>query len=460
MATDGKMSSSPTHPMPRSGCISNPHDGDWVTARRSPVWSAARTVLLADLDGDHEDEVFVLSEQEKQIGQCEFARGRLSFPTPLPIVGEPVAMALSDLDGNTTPELLYMSRTKPGADTFELRALVRDKKTGAFEPYKWGDVRSVPLAGIRAVPAAIKSLDINNDGQADLLIFNSYDPPQLLLGKKGGPPQPYTGGLGPLTGAKPEGVSLMNLEGPAVIVAQNTFARRISLDAKSHWEIKDQYNAGRNSAQVLGAAALDLDGNDSKEIALFDRTSKSLLILAQKDGVYRPSGQLLVGAVNFQGLHVADFDGDGRDDLLIAGSDRFGVLQTGQKGQRLKAIASYESKRNEARLADLATGDVNGDGCPDVIYTDIGEQSLEIATFAGDKDLIPAINFKIFERKTFHGGGDMIEPRDMGIGDVDGDGRADLILVVHDRVLVYRQDPGHSPSKPESKPPVAARSTR
>ena len=73
--------------------------------------------------------------------------------------------------------------------------------------------------------------------------------------------------------------------------------------------------------------------------------------------------------------------------------------------------------------------------------------------------MIPAINFKIFERKTFHDGGDMIEPRDMAIGDVDGDGRADLILVVHDRVLVYRQDPGHSPSKPESKPPVAARST-
>ena len=49
-------------------------------------------------------------------------------------------------------------------------------------------------------------------------------------------------------------------------------------------------------------------------------------------------------------MHVADLDGDGRDDLLIAGTDRFGVLQTGRKGQRLKTIATYESKRNEARL--------------------------------------------------------------------------------------------------------------
>ena len=106
-------------------------------------------------------------------------------------------------------------------------------------------------------------------------------------------------------------------------------------------------------------------------------------------------------------MHVADFDGDGRDDLLIAGTDRFGVLQTGQKGQRLKTIASYESKRNEAKLADLAVGDVNGDGVPDVVFVDIGEQSLEIASFAGDKDLVPAITFKIFERKTFRNVGDI-----------------------------------------------------
>ncbi len=425
-----------------------------------PSLVGARTVHLADLDGDHRDEVYVLSEQEKQIGRSDFARGRLSFPTPLPIVGEPVGMDLADLDGDKTPEILYVSRTKPGGDSFEMRALVREKKTGTFGSYKWDGAASVALAGVKSAPAAVESLDINHDGQADLLIFNQYGPPQLLLGRKGGTPQPYTGGLGPLTAATPAGVRFMNLDGPALIVAQNTFARRIVLDPKGHWDIKDQYNSGRNSAQILGAAALDLNGDGSKDIVLLDRTSKSLLFLTKKDGVFRPSGSLLVGSINFQGLHVADFDGDGRDDLLIAGSDRFGVLQTGLKGQRLKTIASYEAKRNEARFADLATGDVNGDGCPDVIFSDIGEQSLEIATYAGDKDLIPAIIFKIFERKTFHGAGDMIEPRDMGIGDVDGDGRADMVLIVHDRVLVYRQDAGPTTPKPGVKPPVAARTPR
>src|SRR5262249_22561960 len=156
------------------------------------------------------------------------------------------------------------------------------------------------------------------------------------------PLQPFAGGLGPLSGATPASVGQMSLDGPALLVAQNTFARRILLDEKGHWDIKDQYNSGRNSAAIQGAAALDTDGDGTKEVVLLARTSKSLLFLTRKEGVYRPGGNLPVGSINFQGLHVADFDGDGRDDLLIAGSDRFGVLQTGQKGLRLKTIASYE----------------------------------------------------------------------------------------------------------------------
>ena len=32
------------------------------------------------------------------------------------------------------------------------------------------------------------------------------------------------------------------------------------------------------------------------------------------------------------------------------------------------------------------------------------------------------------------------EPRELAIGDLDGDGRDDLALIAHDRVLIYRQE--------------------
>jgi hypothetical protein len=415
-------------------------------------------VRLAHPAAQAKEEVYVLSEQEKQIGRSVFENGRLSFPAPLATTGEPVAMDVVDLDGDKAPEILYVARTKPGGDAFELRALTRNK-AAALEPRKWGEVDCVPLPGLTAVPTAIKAVDVNHDGQPDLVVFKDYGSPVLLLGEKGGPPRAFTGSLGPVSSIAPAGLSLMTLDGPAVIVAQNTFARRILLDPDGHWDIKDQYNAGRNSAQILGAAAVDTDGDNVKEIVLLDRTTKSLLFLALKNGVYRPAGSMLVGSINFSGFHVADLDGDGKDDLLIGGTDRFGVLQTGRKGQRLKSIADYESKRNEARLADLAAGDLNADGTPDIVFSDIAEQSLEIATYAGDTELLPAITFKLFEKKTFRNIGDVVEPRDMAVSDVDGDGRADIVLVIHDRVLVLRQDPGksgaktdHATSEPGSKP--------
>ncbi len=254
-----------------------------------------------------------------------------------------------------------------------------------FKGYSWGPLEQVNIPGLGGPPVELKTIDVNRDGLMDFLVFTGYGSPILLIGGPSQPPKAFTGSLGPMAAATPSGLSLMDLNGPALIVAQNTFARQIQLDSKGQWQIKAQFNSGRSSAVIQGAAALDIDGDGKKEIALLDRTSKSLLFLSQKDGVYRPGGNLAVGSLNFEGLHVADLDGDGRDDLLIAGSDRFGVLQTGSKRQRLKTIASYESKRSEARLSDLATGDVNGDGVPDVVFTDVAEQMLEIATYAAPR---------------------------------------------------------------------------
>ncbi|MCA1684735.1 MAG: VCBS repeat-containing protein, partial [Planctomycetia bacterium] len=367
-----------------------------------PGLVGGRTVRLADLDGDGKAEVYVLSEQEKQIGRSVLSDGRLTFPTPLPLTGEPVALEVADLDGDKTPEILYVARTRAnGNDEFTLRAVKREKSS-TFIPFRWGQDDGVPLKGLPGVPLALRVVDVNRDGQPDVLIFNAFGAPTLLLGRSGGePPAAAGGGLGPLAGITATGLTVADLNGPALIVAQNTFARNLFLDKEGRWEVKDQYDTDRGSAQVVGAAALDTDGDGKKEIVLLDKASKSLLFLDLKDGVYRPGGSLSIGAVDFQGMHVADLDGDGRDDLLVAGTDRFGVVITGRKGQRFKPLASYESNRPEAKLNDLVAGDLNADGHPDIVLVDTAEHFVEIVTYGGHSDLTRALSFKVFERKSF-----------------------------------------------------------
>ena len=419
--------------------------GGLGTSQSFPGLVGGRTVRAADLDGDGKSEVYVLSEQEKQIGRSTLDDGRLTFPTPLPISGQPVALDVANLGGDPAPEIVYVARTKPkGPDVYELRALTREK-SGTFLPFRWGQDDAVVLKDASDAPAAIRVLDVNRDGQADVLVFNASGVPTLLLGRSGGePPAPAGGSLGQLAAVSPAGLTLTDLNGPALLVAQNSFARNILLDKQGNWQIKDQYDTERASAQVEGAAAIDTDGDGVKEVVLLDRTSKSLVFLALKknEKVYRPAGTLSVGPIDFKGMHVADFDGDGRDDLLLAGTDRFGVVLTGRKGLRFKPLASYESSRHEARLADLAVGDLNRDGQPDLLLTDTAEHFIEIVAYQGPSKLNLALSFKVFERKSFRGGMDVIEPRDLAIGDVDGDGGDDLVLIVHDRVLIYRQDSG------------------
>ncbi len=97
-----------------------------------PALVGGRTVRLADLDGNGKDEVIVLSEQEKQIGRSVLDEGRLTFPTPLPISGEPVALDVADLDGDRTPEVLYVARTKTnGTEHYSLRGV------SARRPVAW-----------------------------------------------------------------------------------------------------------------------------------------------------------------------------------------------------------------------------------------------------------------------------------------------------------------------------------
>ncbi|MFO0907643.1 MAG: VCBS repeat-containing protein [Isosphaeraceae bacterium] len=409
-----------------------------------PSLVGGKTVKLADFDGDRRAEVIVLSEQEKQVGRSVLSNGRLTFPSPLPVSGEPVALEVADLDRNGDPEVVYVSRRAiAGANPeFTLRALQREK-SGKFVPYRWGQDDSVLLKGVSDSPVGLRIVDANQDGPVDFLLFNSFGPPTLLLGRVGGePPAPAGGGLGPLAGVGPSGLTIADVGGPAMLVAQNTFARNIRLDGSGTWEVKDQYNTGRGNSQVVGVAALDTDGDGKKEILLLDRSRKSLLYLEEKESVYRPAGALSVGAIDFQGMHVADLDGDGRDDLLIAGTDRFGVVLTGRTGQRLRTIASYETNRSDAHLADLIVGDLNADDHPDLALIDTEDHLVELVSYAGQAELVRSLSFKVFESKSFRGGGGGSEPRDLAVGDVDGDGRADLVLIAHDRVLVYRQDAG------------------
>jgi hypothetical protein len=78
----------------------------------------------------------------------------------------------------------------------------------------------------------------------------------------------------------------------------------------------------------------------------------------------------------------------------------------------------------------------------ELVAVDPEQNVVEIlARDPATKAWVSQLHFKVFEADQHYQGkkGSPLQPRETVIADVTGDGKNDLILLVHDRVLVYPQ---------------------
>ncbi len=406
-----------------------------------PSFLGVEQVRVSDIDSDGKAEVFVLSNEERSIGLCRLEKGRLSFPASLPVTGEPVAFELADLDRDGNDELIYLELIKRGK--YGLHRLTQPNGGDWTTAAVGGGDHEISLG---SEPAYMQSLDANQDGRPDfLLVSGTGRESTLLVTNEQGSPQvaEATGGL-QLGDVERGAVYSGELEQPVTLVAQENFARNVLLDEENRWQVLDQYNPAESKAKVSGVATLDLDGEPGNELVMIDTGVNKLRILRKEGEQYQPWEQVDLGSFPYIAAEVADLNADGRDDLLLFGGQRFLTLYAGQRPPELKDVLTFESKLDDVFFNDLAAGDLNGDGQPDIAAFDLRKHNVEIITPRGEQ-LMHGINFKVFDEKSFsRRGGGGAQPREGVIADVTGDGRDDLILLVHDRVLIYPQDDGTS----------------
>ncbi len=411
-----------------------------------PGLAGTSQARLADFDGDKRDELLVLSPQEKAVGISRLVAGRLSFPETLPIVDEPIALEAADLNSDARPEIIYISRKREGRSSrYDLRALVRDEN-GQWKPYLFGSGKVGNLSlGDSATPTRIAQLDANGDGRSDFLIFLGSDRPPLLYSTNSdGVPIPVSaqGGI-QLGEVSPGAIFIERAEKPLVLAAQGNFTRNLQLDDKQQWRVLDQYNAAESNARIVGAAALDLDDKPGREIVMVDAGIRKLRVLRQEGNVHRPWREVEIGAFPYESLRVADLNADGRLDLLLFGRGKFGVLYAGRTDPTLQELSSFETKLEKSFPADIVAADLNGDARIDFAVIDTQSHFVEILDSTAEKGLRHAMHFKLFEEKSFQDSERSgTEPRESAAADVTNDGRTDLILLTHDRVLVLPQDEG------------------
>jgi hypothetical protein len=436
---------------------------------RFPAFADIASLSVGDVDGDGQAELAVLSVKEKVIGLSEFENERLSFPKPVDLVGEPLAMELADIDHDGSIDCLYISRD--ANNTAFIRVIYNShiaekkvksldellaawKETGEAEP-------ALELKKLTANPEGLKVLDVDQDGLQDVLIFVKYEAPTLVHQKRKGEFEVVdrAGAQSSLIKEASLGsIGIGNVDtraGKELLVAQKNFARSLIFAEGKSWTIIDQYNAKSKENQISAVAAFDMDeeGVEGRPaIMLLDGQKGQLQILRAGDNkTYRFEKELDVGrwnAATHLKMDFAALTGSGVKSILLFDSEKFALITPPSieniphhLGQRF----SYETKIKDGGYGNLTAGDINSDERTDIIMVEYKRNHIEILALDTETKPTAAMRFKIFEEKSYRQGKRRpsklsVEPRELEIADVTGDDKDDLVTIIHDRIIIYPQD--------------------
>jgi len=413
-------------------------DGRLSGRRVFPSLSKTEAVHVVDLDGDKRAEIIVLSTGEKAVGMSSLSpEGRLPFPSMLDLPGKPVVLDTGDVDGDGRHDLVVIVERKD-----KTRAAIIQRSAGAR--------MEVPLAGVKSGPDAVLVMDFDHDGRSDLVLLDRFGAARIWRGsedKDAGvrfdPVATPSSRSGMLYRLDPASVTLSDVDGDGkreMLVASQNFARALRLDKSGAPEVVDQANGRSPSSDIKGAVAADFDGDGKPDVALYDRSDNKVTLL-QRDatGVLKVVGSIEVGSMAFRGMLAADMNGDGRADLLLAGKARFAILYAGGQSRELIERHTYERDEEYASLGYSALGKLGGASGVDLAIIDNGTRSMAILSYDPEKGFREQMAWRVYEKKMHEDGKRGGGAREVVVADFTGDGRDDVAILVHDRLIIYPQ---------------------
>jgi hypothetical protein len=421
-------------------------DGGFTAAERFPSFADLRGLAAVDWDGDGRAELVAVSVKEQSVGIASVnADGRLDYPKPLSGSGRPLAVAAGALTAKAPPTLVVV-REEKGRRWFDL---VRRTAEGAAVIDG-----AVPINGLKSDPRAVRLIDANQDGRLDIALFTTLDALRVFVQAEDGTFSDSSTLAGFRKGLVDNldagALTMGDVDGDGkdeMLVSSGGFARALRMTGEGELTVIDQFNARDTTAEIAASFVLPGARGKRPEIMLYDRKGEQFQRLrANKQGVYEvaavePAGR--IDAVGAELRHLAGGFGVPDDtELFLFGKDRFWWLPIGRGELGVKSVESHTTDLPDTHYGDVVAGDLTGDGQAELVAVDPEKSIVEIlARDEEAKEWVSRLHFKVFEADEHFQGrrSESYEPREAIIADVTGDGKNDLVLLVHDRVLVYPQ---------------------
>ena len=415
-------------------------NGRFTTSVSFPSFSAISSLAAGRFLESDGDQLVVLSQDEKTLGLSRLNDpGRLDFPANIGTnAGEPLVVAAVDFDADGYDELARIRLAEGGVHLLEvLRPVDRASMSS-----KWESIFELKLDDVRRAPEAIMPLDIFDSSRPGLMLFVPRKAPILLA-----PSDEETLRVvaaesnvreSLLNGVSPSQISVFDVNGDGtneLVVGRTGYARALCFKGDDLVMV-DQFNAAQGDDSIDAVLPV-LDGVVLSEIALYVGSAGEIQFLkAGPDGVFRYERSEPVGVINLMAWF--DLSGPADQGIVFAGSDRFWVFDGTEESYSWEVIRSYETDLEEVHYSHAASGDFNNDGQAEIIAVDGSSHIADLLGFEADA-WHSRFFWEIFEVNMHYQGrqGSKLEPRQILIEDINGDGLLDLVFLIHDRILIY-----------------------
>ncbi len=272
--------------------------------------------------------------------------------------------------------------------------------------------------------------DLNGDGNPDLVVASILGGPLgVLLGNGDGTFQPAVGVGG---AAFSVAVADLNRDGkPDLVIATLTSTVGVLLgNGDGSFRPEEPYATGGFVSTSVGIA--DVNGDGKPDLVVTNEEGQVFgglvdVLLGNGDGTFQPAVTYASGGGDAWSVAVADVNGDGKPDLVVANvcskssCSTHGVVTVllGNGNGTFQTAVTYDSGAFQAFSVGVA--DVNGDGMPDIAVVNVQSHNVGVLLGNGDGTFQPAVTYAA---AGVLGNG----PQSVALDDVNGDGKRDLIL--------------------------------
>lgn len=414
-------------------------EGGFGGGQEYPALSGVDSLCIEDVNGDGKKELVLFSASEKVIGVATWTKGRLNYPETVYQSSETlIAMTAGRFRG--AEGLVFLEEKKPKVEVVRLQWHGEGKA--------WKEERIELVNGPSKINA-IRLMDADRDGAADLVLFSALSPMQIRLSRPDAkePLLKATGLLDSMTSKlTPGALTQGDVDGDGkleLIVAKDALARAFVIEADGKARIVEQFNAPSAGAKVVTALVTQQDG--AARVLMADTQEQKLHELAKgEDGVFRVSRSRELPKGSFDEAILVDAK-SGKQWLML-NKDRFEVMPLEGRSLELKQLTAFDSELKDTAPSDLLAAAFSGGKTDDLLLIDAGKtRVLEFftATTAAAHEWQSVLYFPVFQVDPHYRGkkGYEMEPHDYAVMDINGDGKLDLCLLVHDRLLLYVTKP-------------------